>query len=144
MAGFGSVNIQILVGRLGQNPDVHYTPGGHVVARLSIATENRFKKNDQWHSQTVWHRVVVWNKAAEFVKEYFKKGDRVFVKGRTEHREWEDKDGAKRYITEVIADDVQAVEYKGNNRSEGPVPPGDAAVPDPEPDEASAPDDVPF
>ncbi len=115
MSGFGDVNKQILIGRLGQDPDVRYLPTGNVVCKLSVATSHGYKVGDEWKNETTWHRVTVWNNLAEFAVKYLKKGKRVYIEGRTMHREYE-KDGVKHFSTEIIASDVQALQYSANSK----------------------------
>jgi single-strand DNA-binding protein len=113
-----SVNKVILVGRLGQAPEVKYTPGGAAVATLSVATsENWQDKNGQKQERTEWHRVIVWGKLAELCGQYLAKGRQVFVEGRIQTRSWDDKaSGQKRYATEVVASTVQ---FLGANAGAG-------------------------
>lgn len=106
-----SVNKVILVGRLGQNPEVKYTPSGAAVTNFSIATsENWMDKSGQKQERTEWHRIVVWGKTAENCAQYLSKGRQVFVEGRLQTRQWQDKDGQTKYTTEVQA---QAVQFLG-------------------------------
>ncbi|MGE4232773.1 MAG: single-stranded DNA-binding protein [Bacteriovoracia bacterium] len=103
-----SVNKVILIGRLGANPDVRYTPGGAAVANFNIATNESWNdKNGQKQERTEWHRVVVWGKLAQLCGEYLSKGRQVFVEGRLQTRQWQDKDGQTKYTTEVVATGVQ-------------------------------------
>ena len=103
-----SVNKAILVGRLGQDPDVRNTPGGQTVASLSVATSERFQDRDgQRQERTEWHRVVVWGKTAEACGQYLQKGREVYVEGRIQTREWQDKDGQPRRTTEIVATEVK-------------------------------------
>ncbi len=105
MAG---VNKVILVGRLGGNPEVRYTSNGGAVANFSVATsENWLDKSGQKQERTEWHRIVVWGKLAEICGQYLAKGRQVFVEGRLQTKEWTDKEGHKRYTTEVIGSTVQ-------------------------------------
>jgi len=104
----GSVNKVILIGHLGSDPEVRFTPGGQAVANFNIATNESWKdKNGQDQDRTEWHRIVVWGKLAELCKEYLSKGRQVYVEGRLQTREWSDKEGVKRYTTEVIATTIQ-------------------------------------
>jgi single-strand DNA-binding protein len=97
----------ILVGNLGKDPEVRYTPGGQAVANFTIATnDNWTDKSGQKQERTEWHRIVVWGKLAELCSEYLSKGRQVYVEGRLQTRSWDDKDGKKQYMTEVVADDV--------------------------------------
>lgn len=101
------VNKVILIGNLGQDPDLKYTPSGTAVATLSVATSRSWKDKDgQKQDETEWHRVIVWDKAAEFCGNYLKKGGKVYVEGRLATRKWE-KDGVTMHTTEIIAATVQ-------------------------------------
>jgi single-strand DNA-binding protein len=131
----GGVNKVILVGNLGADPDMRYTPSGQGVCELRIATSESWNdKNGQRQERTEWHRVVVWGKRAEVCSKYLSKGRQVFVEGRIQTRTYDDKEGNKKYITEIIAADVQflgggkgeggAGGGKGG-RDDGPPPPGD-------------------
>ncbi|MCM0605571.1 MAG: single-stranded DNA-binding protein [Xanthomonadaceae bacterium] len=104
-----SVNKVILVGRLGQAPEVRYTPSGAAVANFSVATnESWTDKSGQKQEKTEWHRVVVWGKLAELCKTYLAKGRQVYIEGKMQTRQWEDKkDGQTKYTTEVMAQTVQ-------------------------------------
>jgi len=109
-----SVNKVILVGRLGQNPEVRYTPSGSAVANFSVATNEAWTdKSGQKQERTEWHRVVVWGKLAELCSQYLAKGRQCYVEGRLQTREWTDKDGVKKYSTEVQA---QTVQFLGSER----------------------------
>ena len=102
----GSVNKVILVGNLGRDAEVRYTPGGAPVASFSIATtENWTSKDGEKHEQTEWHRIVLWGKSAESLQPYLTKGKQIYVEGRLQTRNWE-KDGQKHYTTEVKADRI--------------------------------------
>jgi single-strand DNA-binding protein len=104
----GGVNKVILVGHLGADPDMRYTPSGQGVCELRLATSESWNdKNGQRQERTEWHRIVVWGKRAEVCSKYLAKGRQVFVEGRIQTRSYDDKDGNKRYITEIIANDVQ-------------------------------------
>lgn len=112
-----SVNKVILVGRLGQNPEVRYTPSGSAVANFSVATNEAWTdKSGQKQERTEWHRVVVWGKLAELCSQYLAKGRQCYVEGRLQTREWTDKDGVKKYSTEVQA---QTVQFLGGERGAG-------------------------
>ncbi len=103
-----SVNKVILIGRLGQNPEVRYTPSGAAVANFSIATNESWSdKNGQKQERTEWHRVVVWGKLAELCAQYLAKGRQAYIEGRLQTRQWQDKDGQTKYTTEVQAQTVQ-------------------------------------
>ena len=102
----GSVNKVILVGNLGRDAELRYTPGGAAVANFSIATTETWtdKNSGERREQTEWHRVVLWGKQAETLNEYLKKGRQIYVEGRLQTRQWDDRDGNKRYTTEVRSD----------------------------------------
>lgn len=108
-----SVNKVILVGRLGQNPEVRYTASGAAVANFSVATnESWMDKSGQKQERTEWHRVVVWGKLAELCNQYLVKGRQVYVEGRLQTRQWQDKDNQTKYTTEVNA---QTIQFLGGN-----------------------------
>ena len=103
-----SVNKVILIGNLGSNPEVKYTPSGQAVSSFSIATNEKWKDKDgQFQEKTEWHRIVVWGKQAENCGKYLSKGKPVYIEGRLQTREWKDKDGQKKYTTEVVAQSIQ-------------------------------------
>src|SRR5256885_1232034 len=103
----GSVNKVILVGNLGRDAELRYTPGGAAVSTLNMATtETWTDKGGQRQEKTEWHRVVFWGKVAESLTEYLTKGKQVYVEGRLETRQWNDKDGNKRYTTEIKGDKI--------------------------------------
>jgi len=112
-----SVNKVILVGNLGGDPEVKYTPSGSAVANFNIATnESWTNKDGKKDERTEWHRIVVWNKLAELCGEYLAKGRTVYVEGRLQTREWNDKDGNKRYTTEIVA---QTIQFLGGGAERG-------------------------
>ena len=103
----GSVNKVILVGNLGRDAELRYTPGGSPVATLNLATTEVWNdKAGQRQEKTEWHRVVLWGKTAESLNEYLTKGTQIYVEGRLQTRPWDDKDGNKRYTTEIRGDRV--------------------------------------
>lgn len=103
----GSVNKVILVGNLGKNAELRYTPGGAAVATLNLATTEIWNdRNNQRQEKTEWHRIVLWGKQAESLQEYLTKGKQIYVEGRLQTRQWDDKDGQKRYTTEIKADRI--------------------------------------
>ncbi len=116
-----SVNKVILVGRLGQNPEVKYTPSGQAVANFSIATnESWTDKNGQKQERTEWHRIVVWGKLAELCSQYLAKGRQAYVEGRLQTRQWQDKDGQTKYTTEVQATTIQFLGANQGAQAGGP------------------------
>ena len=127
------LNKVMLIGRLGADPEIRYTADGTPVANFSLATDYPVKKGDQWETETEWHKVVAWRKLAEICDEYLGKGKLVYVEGSLRTRSWEDRDGNKRWTTEVIARDMQMLGSKASA--------GEEADRSPEP---SIEDDVPF
>ena len=116
----GSVNKVILVGNLGRDAELRYTPGGAAVATLNMATTEVWNdKGGQRQEKTEWHRVVVWGKQAESLSEYLTKGKQIYIEGRLQTRQWDDKDGNKRYTTEIRADRVTLLGGGGGARSSG-------------------------
>src|SRR5208282_6619278 len=114
-----SVNKVILVGNLGKDPELKHTGSGTAVATMTVATNERFKdKNGEWQDKTEWHNVVLWQRLAEIAAEYLKKGRSVYVEGRLQTRSWEDKQGQKRYTTEIVASDLVLL-GGGGGREEG-------------------------
>ena len=112
-----SVNKVILLGRLGQEPELKYTPAGAAVCNFSLATSESWNdKSGQKQERTEWHRVVVWGKLAELCNQYLSKGRQAFVEGRLQTRSWDDKQGQKRYTTEINATTVQFI---GGQAQEG-------------------------
>lgn len=133
-----SVNKVILVGRLGQNPEIRYTPSGAAVTNFSVATnESWTDKSGQKQERTEWHRVVAWGRLAEICKEHLSKGRQIYVEGQIQTREWNDKDGNKKFMTEIKAREIHFLggghgesggERRGGNgggRSSGPEDYGD-------------------
>jgi len=113
------VNKVILIGRLGKDPDVRYTPEGTMVTNFNLATDEQWKdKNGEKVQKTEWHRIVTWGKLAEICGNYLVKGKLVFIEGRIQTRSWEDKEGIKRFTTEIIASNMQMLDSKGQNKTE--------------------------
>ena len=110
------INKVILVGNLGQDPEIKYTAGGAAVTTLSLATSESWKDKDTGTDQekTEWHRVVLWRRLAEIAGEYLKKGSKVYIEGQLQTRKWE-QDGQTRYTTEVIGRDMQFLDSRGNS-----------------------------
>ena len=114
------VNKVILVGNLGADPELRYTPNGTAVAQFSVATARNWKDNTgQRQEKTEWHRIVVWGKQAEFCGEYLSKGRQIYLEGRIEYRTWNDKEGNKRYSTEIIAQEIQFVGSRSDSANQG-------------------------
>ena len=103
-----SVNKVILVGNVGQDPEVKYTPSGTPVAKFSVATNERFKdRSDEWQERTEWHNVVAWQRLAEVAGEYIRKGCNLYIEGKLQTSSWDDRQGGgKRYRTEIVARDI--------------------------------------
>jgi single-strand DNA-binding protein len=125
----GSVNKVILVGNLGKDAELRYTPGGTAVATLRLATTDRFKDKDgQWKEQTEWHTVVIWDKTAESLAEYLRKGKQIYVEGRLQTRSWDDREGKKRYSTEIRGDRLVLLGGRGPQAErEEPASPAEPA-----------------
>ena len=112
------INKVILVGRLGRDPELRYTPSGTAVANFSMATDERWTANGETQSRTEWHNIVVWSKLAEICNQYLTKGRLIFIEGRLQTRDWEDKDGNKRRTTEIVASDMKML---GGRREDAPA-----------------------
>lgn len=110
-----SVNKVILVGRLGRDPETRYTSSGQAVTNFSVATDEIWKdKNDEKQKKTEWHKVVAWGKLAEIIQEFLKKGSLVYLEGKIQSREWQDKDGQKKTAVEVVASTLKMLGGKPN------------------------------
>ncbi len=146
----GSVNKVILVGNLGRDAELRYTAGGAAVATINMATTEVWNdKGGQRQEKTEWHRVVIWGKTAESLSEYLTKGKQIYVEGRLQTRQWDDKDGNKRYTTEIRGDRIVLLSGGGG----GPRTAAAASAPAAERDEAApagrdtvelTDDDIPF
>jgi single-strand DNA-binding protein len=155
-----SVNKVILIGNLGKDPEIRYTPQGTAVATLTLATNERFKDKDgNWQDRTEWHRIVAWQRLAEICGEYLKKGRSVYIEGKLQTRSWEDKNThEKKYSTEIVAQDLVLLgggqgqgggEEGGGQRSRGAASSGGAGnsnqgAPDYEGATQITDDDIPF
>jgi single-strand DNA-binding protein len=117
----GGVNKVILIGNLGGDPEVRYTPGGAAVANVNLATNESWNDREgQRQERTEWHRLVFWSKLAEIVGQYLKKGSKVYVEGRLQTRQWDDQSGQKRYTTEIVVNDMQMLDGRGDGAMGGP------------------------
>ena len=115
-----SVNKVILVGRLGRDPETRFTGGGQAVANFSVATDESYKdKNGERQKRTEWHKIVVWGKQAEIAQQYLKKGSLIFIEGRIQSREWQDKEGQKRTSFEIVASNFRMLGGRGDNAGGG-------------------------
>lgn len=118
-----SLNKAMLIGRLGADPEVRYTQSNTAVATLSIATSERYKDNNgEMQEKTEWHRVVAWGRLAEICQQYLKKGSQVYIEGPIQTRSWEDKDGQKRYTTEIKALQMTMLDSRGGGDTVGDAP----------------------
>jgi len=134
------VNKVILIGRLGRDPELRYTPGGQAVASFTIATSERWTdKNGQRQERTEWHNIVAWSKLAELANQYLKKGSPAYIEGKITTRSWDDRDGNKKYKTEIIANTIQFLGSGGGAGAaeaisgQDAVPAAGVVVPDVEP-----------
>lgn len=111
------INKVILIGNLGQDPEVRFTPSGTAVANLNLATTDTWmdRQSGQRQERTEWHRVVMFNKTAEIAQQYLKKGSKVYIEGRLQTRKWQDQNGQDRYSTEIVANDMQMLDSRGGD-----------------------------
>lgn len=115
-----SVNKAILVGNLGKDPELRYTPAGTAVCTFSLATTDRFKnKQGEQQERTEWHNIVVWAGLAEICGKYLTKGKQIYLEGRIQNRSYDDRDGNKRYITEIVANEMQMLGRAGDQGGGG-------------------------
>ncbi|MEX1139117.1 MAG: single-stranded DNA-binding protein [Bacteroidota bacterium] len=139
-----SVNKVILVGNLGKDPELRYTSSGVAVATFSIATNESWKDPEgNLQERTQWHNVVAWRKLAEICGEYLKKGGKIYAEGKLQHRNYDDKNGVKRYVTEVVLDEMVMLDSRGGGGG------GASAAPEYQPpaaqeQQADKADDLPF
>ena len=147
------VNKVILIGNLGSDPEVRYTPEGRPVANFSLATSESWNDRNTGERQerTEWHRLVLWSKLAEIAGQYLKKGAKIYVEGRLQTRSWDDQSGQKRYTTEIVVNDMQMLDSRGegggggySDRPAGGQNVGPAAQPDAPPPPGGDDDDLPF
>ncbi len=115
------INKVILIGNLGQDPEVRYTPSGGAVANLRIATSEswRDKQTGEQQERTEWHRVVMFGRLGEIAGEYLRKGSKVYIEGRLQTRKWQDQNGQDRYTTEIVANDMQMLDSRGAGAEAG-------------------------
>lgn len=109
MAGINKV---ILVGNLGADPEIRYSPGGMAVVNFSLATSETFSKDGQKQTKTEWHKIVAFGKLAEICGQYLSKGKQVYIEGKIQTRSWDDKEGNKKYTTEIVANSMQMLGSK--------------------------------
>ena len=132
------LNKVLIIGNLGSDPEIKYTSSGSAVANLSIATSERWKDKNtgEQKEQVEWHRVVLFSRLAEIAEQYLKKGSKVFVEGKLQTRDWEDKEGKKRYTTEVIAKEMTMLDSRSGSDN--------APQPKSSPPEDNIEEDIPF
>lgn len=141
------INKVILIGNLGKDPEVRYTPSGLAVANITLATSETWKDKQSGENQerTEWHRVVFYQRLAEIVGEYLRKGSKIFVEGRLRTTKWQDKNtGQDRYTTEIIAENMQMLDSKGNSSEAYEKPAATNHVPEPASVNEQFNDDIPF
>ena len=138
-----SVNKVMLVGNLGKDPEVRYTGSGVAVATFSVATNESWKDQEgNPQERTEWHNIVAWRKLAEICGQYLKKGSKIFLEGRLQYRTYDDKNGVKRYVTEIVMNEMVMLDSRGGGAQPGSGDPGPSASDQPPmPDPA---DDLPF
>lgn len=152
-----SLNKVMLIGNLGRDPEIRYLPSGGQVANFSIATTDKWKnKEGNMEDRTEWHNIVAFGRLAEICGEYLRKGKQVYIEGRLQTRSWEDKDGNKRYMTEIVAREMQMLGRRddagggggprsgSSGGSRGPGGPGPAAPSDQGGGYMQEDDDIPF
>jgi single-strand DNA-binding protein len=139
------VNKVILVGRLGKDPEIRYSPNGAAVANFSVATSESWKDKNtgEKKEQTEWHRIVFFGRLAEVCGEYLKKGAQIYIEGRLQTRKWQDKEGHDRYTTEIVGNEMQMLGGKGGGREEPPTAEAPANG-KPERKQPDYDDDIPF
>ncbi|MEE2991737.1 MAG: single-stranded DNA-binding protein [Gemmatimonadota bacterium] len=141
------VNKVILIGNLGADPELRYTPSGRAVVNFNLATSRTWNNRDgEKQEETEWHRIVAWDKLAEICGEYLKKGAQTYVEGRLQTRSWEDKNGLKRYTTETVASEMRMLGSRQDAGSSGSSKSSEAPSPPPDklPSTFEADDDLPF
>jgi single-strand DNA-binding protein len=145
-----AVNKVILVGNVGKDPEIRHLEGGLSMARFTLATSETYKnKNGELVTNTEWHNIVAWRQLAELAERYIKKGRQLYVEGKITTRQWDDKDGNKRYTTEIVAENIRLLGKREDHESapDSGSRPTRAATPEPMPEDADVPnepDDLPF
>ncbi len=143
-----SVNKVILVGRLGRDPETRYTSGGQAVCNFTLATDESFRdRSGERQKRTEWHRIVLWAKLAEIAQQYLKKGTMVYIEGRIQSRQWDDRDGNKRTTVEIVGNVMRMLSTRAETaaaaagaETEAPAPAAEEAGPSPEISD----EDIPF
>ncbi len=140
-----AVNKVILVGNLGRDPEMRHTQKGRPVANFTLATNERWRDKDgQQQERTEWHRIVVWDRLAEICTEYLTKGKQVYIEGRLQTRQWEDREGNKRSTTEIVANQMQMLGRRGEPGPGDPGPGESSPEPEAPPPGPAGDDDIPF
>jgi len=140
------INKAILIGNLGRDPEVKYTQSGTAIANFSIATSERWKDKNtgEQKERTEWHRIDAWGRLGEICGEYLSKGSRVYIEGRIQTDEWQDKDGNKRYTTKIVANEMKMLDRKDSGGAGGSRGPQDVPEYDGPPLPEDQDDDIPF
>jgi single-strand DNA-binding protein len=124
-----SLNKCMIIGNLGRDPEMRYTPSGQAVTQFTVAVNRNYKNSEgEWQEETEWFRVVAWGPLAERTAENLRKGRKVYVEGRIQTRQWEDQSGQKRYTTELIAQTVSALDRRPTEDGGGDLPPEPVAA----------------
>jgi len=140
------VNKVILIGNLGRDPEVRYSPNGGAIANITLATSEAWKDKNTGEQveKTEWHRVVFFRRLAEIAGEYLKKGSKVYIEGKLQTRKWQDKDGNDRYTTEVVANEMQMLDSRGGSTSYSQDEPSTASSQQEPMPAGDFDDDIPF
>ncbi|MBU0481409.1 MAG: single-stranded DNA-binding protein [Proteobacteria bacterium] len=133
------INKAILIGNLGGDPEMRYTQSGSAVANFNLATTETWTKDGKKEEKTEWHRIVAFQRLGEICGEYLSKGSRVYIEGKIQTRQWEDRDGNKRYTTEIVAREMKMLSPRGSGGDQMPSYNDEPPLPEP-----SMGDDVPF
>jgi single-strand DNA-binding protein len=147
-----SVNKAILVGRLGRDPETRFTSGGQAVCNFSMATDETYKdRNGERQKRTEWHKIVMWGKLGELAQQYLKKGSLVFIEGRIQTRQWDDREGQKRTTTEIVGTGMRFLGGRGDGGGAAPSDPEAHSAPgtamgmeEPAPSVEITDEDIPF
>ena len=137
-----SVNKVTLIGNLGKDPELRYTSSGVAVSTFSMATSESWKDPEgNTQERTQWHNIVAWRKLAEIVGEYLKKGSKIYLEGRLQYRNYDDKNGVKRYVTEIVMDEMVMLDSRGGGGASAQQDAGTVPLPE---DSGGKVDDLPF
>jgi single-strand DNA-binding protein len=140
-----SVNKVILVGRLGRDPETRYTSSGQAVCNFTLATDESFKdRSGERQQRTEWHRIVMWGKLAEIGQQYLRKGKLIYVEGRLQTRQWDDKEGNKRTTTEIVANVMRMLGGRGDSPPAAEADTGATSAADDHPQPEITDEDIPF